>query len=352
MKIRRLMSLFAIASAAVSAHAGQVVPVFSYPDPALFAVQYGDFYSFSMPILSSYARGYSKSSVSQFGNGDPYYINTANVIGGALVVGTGAGGNQNNQDLGLTSYVQDGYDFPNLTGNDTGSFSTDTATDPGPADATYNKAGTWDIQLSALREYLTVSGTQYDLVAYFNNNQQKRTVEANNLWAYAEVILTDVDGNGGTKTLKFTNPASGHTDSDGNNYVLSGGPVTLCFNWADPTKTGNNDARVEVPCSGAHAMESTYEHNLGQNDVAYGLISDELNQVLLDTGSVYDLMSIRVRFDALNNGYENLYLAAACINRDCGGDNNVPEPGTLSLLAAGLFGLSAGWVTRRKSHSS
>lgn len=330
MKIRHCLSALALVSSAFVAHAGPV-PVYSYPDPSAFAIQYGDFYSFSLPILSSAVTGFSRASVN-YGPGSAYYINTANVIQDALVVGTGAGGNQVNSDLGLTGFVQKGYDFPNVAGNGLGSYDTMTAAEPGgTGNPAYDKAGTWDIQLSALRQYLTQGGIQYDLVAYFNNNQQNRSVASNNLWARAEITLTDTDTNS-TKTLLFNNPTSGHGD-----YVLSGGPVTLCFNYTNPLNTGANDPRTEVSCAGPHTSESTYEHNLGQNAVAYGLTSLDLNSILLDLNSAYDLMSVRVQFEDLNNGYENLYLAAACINRQCGGD--IPEPGSLALLGLGLAAL-------------
>lgn len=316
MKLRRILSALAFASGAFGAQAA-LVPTYSYPDPSTFAALYGDFYSFSLPILSSAAVGFTENSVN-YGSGSLYYINTANVIQDALVVGTGSGGSQNNQDLNLTGTVSDGYDFPN-----------------GVELATADFAG-WTITLDALRQYLTQDGILYDLVAYFNNNETGKTDYINSLWARAEVILTDANGN--TKTLTFNDPSSANSD-----YVLSGGPVTLCFNWTDPAKTGNDDLRTEVPCDGNEQMQSTFDHNLGQNNVAYAITSLELNSIIHDFGSLYETMTINVDFADINNGYENLYLAAACIN--CGLE--VPEPGSLALLGLALAGL--GFVRIRKS---
>jgi hypothetical protein len=296
------------------------VPIYNYGDPATYAQKYGDFYSFSLPILSSAVQGFTEASVS-YGNSSPYFINTANVIQDALVVGTGSGGSQDNSDLGLTAGTYtNGYDFPNASGD-------------------YSFSG-WNITLDSLRQYLTIDGTQYDLMAYFNNNQTNKTVESNNIWAKAKVTLT---GQGKTDIIyNFQDLLSANQP-----YALSGGDVTFCFNWTDPSKTGANDLRTEVSCSDPHTTESIYKHNLGQNNVSYGLTSEDLNALLRDTGSGYTKMWVDVDFQGLNNGYENLYFAAACVN--CGNEE-VPEPGSLALF--GLSLASLGFVRRQRKNSA
>lgn len=321
MKIFRTLGAVVLAGSVFSAQSA-LVPVYNYGDPTQFAAQYGDFYSFSLPILSSAVQGFTKSSVN-YGSGSPYFINTANVIQDALVVGTGAGGSQNNADLGLPSgSVSDGYDFPNVSPNASGTFS----------------FSGWRVTLDALRQYLKVGGVLYDMMGYFNNNQTQKDID---LWAKAKVTLTGA--NKTDQVFEFKNGYSANPP-----YVLSGGDVTLCFQWADPTNTGNNDFRVEVACNpnDSTQMHSTYKHNLGQNNVSYGLTSLGLNAILRDLNSGYTEMTIDVDFQGLNNGYENLYIGAACVARECGA-GDVPEPGTMVLFGMALAGL--GWTRCRQN---
>lgn len=345
------------------------VPVFNFPDPSSYAILYDDFYSFSMPILSAAATGFTDQTPT-YGNGSLYYINTANTIQDALVVGTGSGGSQNNTDLGLTGFYEDGYDFPNVNGNGVATFSTTTATNPDNNGVpNLDQATTWDISLASLRDYLTIDGVLYDMVAYFNNNQQNDDgpdlFGDNNLWAYAEVTVEDTDGGGGSQTFYFRDLVSQYTlimnasadladngimdgsatytnpfPDNGGMYVLSGGTVTLCFDYNNGLD--NTLGSTPVACTpGTYDWSYDFEHNLGQNDVAYGITSLELNAIIHDLNSVYDVMRVRVDFDQLNNGYENLYIGAACVN--CGSE--VPEPNALALFALGLIGV--GWMSRR-----
>ena len=296
------------------------VPVLNFPTPGLpYSATYGDFQSYSMPILDW---------ASTSSGGPAYMFNTANTIQDALVIGTGAGGNQNNQDLGLNGAVQNGFDFPNLAGNGTGNYSTTTAVG-GP---------TWNISLTALRDYLTFGGVQHDMVAYFNNNQRGQV--SNNLWAWAQITLV---GNGGPQTFTLNNVGSGSTSDFGvGDYVLNDGPVTLCYNMAFANATAANI----VPCNGAEVDSHTFQHNLGQNDVSYAIFSELLNDLIWSNS--YTEMQVRVDFQELNNGFENLFIGAACVGRDGCTTIQVPEPGSIALLGLGLLGLAVG----RRSHKA
>jgi hypothetical protein len=83
--------------------------------------------------------------------------------------------------------------------------------------------------------------------------------------------------------------------------------------------------------------------NLGANNAAFALFSQDL-QDALDSGA-FDggIMSVDARMAALNNGYEQLFILAgnAIPNID------IPEPLTVSLFGAGLAGAAA--LRRRKA---
>lgn len=288
------------------------VPVLNFPAPgAPYSVNYGDFASYSLPILD-----WASTSL----GGPEFMFNTANTIQDALVIGTGA--QTNNQDLGLSGTVQNGFDFPNLVGNNTANFSTTTDPD-GP---------TWNVSLSALRDYLTFDGIQHDMVAFFNNNQQGQT--SNNLWAWAQITLV---GGGGNQVFTLQDVGSGSPLGFGHgNYVLSGGALTQCYNvpFADATPVNI------VPCGDPAAVDSnTFEHNLGQNEVGYAIFSALLNDLIWS--NAYTEMQVRVDFLELNNGFENLFIGAACVGPDGCQPSQVPEPASLALFGLGLLGLMA-----------
>lgn len=308
MKTLKRLALTATILAAGQTFAAQVVPVLSFPDVPGTYETYGDFRSYSMPILDYFSGG-------------QYMFNTANTIQGALVVGTGAGGNQSNTDLNLPGQVSNGFDFTNKTGD-------------------YSYVN-WSINLTALRQFLTFDGVQHDLIGYFNNNQNNATANnaaddgtlANNLWAWAQVTLT---GSNLTEDFYLNDAGSGSRNLFGHgDYVLSGGPVTLCFTNASLT--------VEQDCSVGNTYTKTFQHNLGQNDVSYAIFSEGLNDLLWNTD--YTSMTVRVDFLDLNNGFENLFFAAGCVN-GCR-TTDVPEPGTVALLGLALAGL--GFMRYRKS---
>lgn len=323
--MKTLRTLFTIAGLAIAGQAvAAPVPVLNFPGAGY--IQYGDFRSYSMPILD-------------WASGGQYMFNTANTIQDALVIGTGS--QTNNQDLGLAGTVANGFDFPNIVQNGVSQDWSmgNVTTHPGDT-RTY-----WSVSLAALRDYLTFGGIQHDMVAYFNNNQNDKNgtapdgTLANNLWAWAKIDLV------GAATQSFylrdttsaSRTAFGHAD-----YVLSGGPVTLCYSTATPSPA------TEIPCSSNPALilsTKTFQHNLGQNDVSYAIFSDLLNSLIWS--NAFTEMRVSVDFLDLNNGFENLFIGAACVGPNGCQPVQVPEPAPLTLL--GLAALLGAAVMRRRS---
>lgn len=126
------------------------------PNPMTSAYQYGDFYSYSLPIL---AYQYDSKNV---GPGSPYYIaSSPGQIANTIVVATKSKETNFN-----------GMDNAYLTPNGSGSTSFSTGSEPNPGQlgtVPGNQTGTWDSTIAAFKSYL--NGTSP--VFMFNNNETK-----------------------------------------------------------------------------------------------------------------------------------------------------------------------------------
>ena len=305
------------------------------PDPlsGINSYQYGDFYSYSLPILAYH---YDQMNNFKIGttNKNPFYIKSSpGQIANTIVVATGNG------EVNFSG-MDDAYKTPNgESGSPT--FYTATAADPGQVSTfTGDKADTWDTRIDALKSYL---GTGNAPIFLFNNNQIA-TDTTQDLYAWARVtissstdsllapILLEMANNHGAGpipgglSIPYTSNENEPLPTD---YVHSGGRVCT-----DATAT------TVVSCDTPNAI--TFNHNLGADQAAYAVISPELNTFLADwnSTSLYDLISIDLRMTGLNNGYEQVFILPGTVTAP------VPEPGTLVLFGAGLLGLGI-YVKRR-----
>jgi len=295
---RRLLSCLTVMGGLclTATHASAI----TLPDPTstingqAVTMQYGDFYSYSLPILNALTNTTNYTVPSSPGQ----LAQSIVIASHPLAQGQN---NHNTNGLALTG-VDNVFETPNGM-NGAPTFNTVDAPDPGGAgEFIGDTANTWDIRLDTLATFLNGD----DLVFFFNHNQ---TDEEQDLRVRGSVTLTDDLGNV-TKVLKF---GDGPTADD---YVLA---------------EGNYDSGI-----------GTIDHNLGANDAAYAVFSLELNEILKTAGfGGSTVMQVSLDMVDLNNGYEQLFIQRATV---LGPDDPVivvdavPEPVTATM---GLLGLGA-----------
>ncbi len=368
------------------------------PDPTSFAVLYGDFYSYSLPILAS---NYDIANGGAIGLGpqNPFYIDSSpGKIKNDIVLGTGASGQQLNKNFDGMEWS---YETPNSSGityRTTGEAIANAGLDPQNESLTaaQDNKGTWDSTIAALDTYL---GTGINPIFFFNNNQTNSGTSLDQQLAiWMQVTLWNSADPTGTAPLVFT--LANHCPAvnlciDGGEIVTDGGGIVigpdkdpalysrgLADNLYPATEVGggttptyddfvlsggkvciDDDAgQTPVDCS-LNIHEREFDHNLGADQAAYAVYSEELNNALsewrLGNLTDYDMFSVDFRLGCnpnpgsesyncdgreLNNGYEQIFLARGEISDVPPPPRTIDEPTPLFIM---LISGSALFANRR-----
>lgn len=340
--MKKFVKLAAVSMTALAAVSGaaQAAPLY-FPDPedGVVSLQYGQFTVYSLAMLNYYAMNGKTSPPS---NNDPYYVKSApGQINEFIVIATGSKGVSNGE------FANTDNPFLTPSGGGSGSSVFWTTTSPDPSDTFgadalgMDNAGTWDISLETLRDYL--KGQK--LFFGFNLNEtdsagsELLTVEQDAL-AWGRVTLVDLD-TGAEVSFIFDGTNSNDAiqsqtlfTHDGVDWGRIHGQICVA-----KVSDGQTPQLLHLgPCTGDDVNGVTINQNLGADRVAFALTNDELSALIYNTD--FDVMRVEMGLADINNGYEQLFIFGLGQNIVPDPDP-VPEPAGIALLGLGILGIAA-----------
>lgn len=326
------------------------------PDSPANSLTFGDFTVYSMAYLHYQLTGQTNV------NAQSPFHKPSDL--GSLSMDLVAGHGQNNPNVigNENDVVDDAYDTSPGTGspnspfmvNGERVFNTQTVDDPDPTFAGDTDTS-WDAHTSAIRDFL---GPGEEFVVWFNFNETGNdTLEGNDLLAWAQAVLVDLDG--GEQPLEF---------------YLNGGPTEFGQQAPDDTMpdeldedgTGFGDDVPDDPrWTRIHGVitvdETTRElvalgpdtdadpntieitQNLGQNNAEFAIYNPDLSAEILDPNSPYDVLQVSYKLARMNGGFEDVFIQGTFF----GDVAVIPEPFSVAVWA-GLLGACAVFGYRRR----
>lgn len=326
--MKRLLSALGLLATSWVAAPVQATMVFPAPSPPV-ALPYNDFFVYSLPIM-------------QYFYGSVWHIpSTPGHIQNGIVLATGASGSPVNTNF---AGMDNAHQTPSGSGGPTCFATTQglsgcSVTEPGQEGGNFagDSDDSWDIQLSALTNYLNGD----DLVVFFNHNEENSQDGAEqSLLIWAHVVIEDLDG-GGTLDFWLSNGNENAEPYANNDWVVATGQACMTPDGTavDPTCT-NPDAQ---------SPNIRFNHNLGADEAAFAVVFAGAENNPYDwLTSGYDVMHVDWYMDDLTNGYEQAFILNGfrfCAPQDPLCVPTIAEPQSLLLLATGLLGF-AFWVRR------
>ena len=359
----------ALALAGSSGVMAATVDLLSDPMASQYYTTYGNANVYSLPLQ---AQWYALQNGGGTGPGNPFYIaSSPGAIKDEVVIYTGSNGQKITTN---PSGFDNAYGSPE--GSNKKSDYADTAgNNATPPDTTgkaiaNNYATTWDADVGALKSMVGDS-----LVFLFNNNQTDSNNAADqSLGIWAKLWVTDANGvvqdltGNGLFYLYLSNMGAAYGEGGaltGDASAYNGGDVAAPLAGTastDYVMAGGKmctDANLNPQaCDGTQAYE--FDHNLGQNQVAYAAIFPVLDAYLasLDDNVVGYTLHLQLNMgcdpsitaaggsclaQGLNGGDEQLFMVTGVEGKTP--PHETPEPETLALAGLALLGMV---VARRR----